>query len=460
MASELQRQREAALIRRREYFLNNSSERKNEIYFSANSIKPRPFTPTVHNLNEPRARETHLGSLKHHSMNEHINLDSFQDRDTICSSSPQRHSSGFDNKDGSLKVSRVDGPSKNEISEYPVISNSTNFSKGRVLHKQATTGTLCTALSNLTDEEDSELVVARSQYHVVANYKDHNIIDDQQESNKDYIRSWSEKNDWGDTAQVKDFLLKPVPKLAGVVQCCVRRSRKHSKLFPEYRVYLEEGNRFLMSSKKRKKNTSNYLISTKRNDHNKGSDNIIGKLRSNFLGTEYQIFDDGKNPKSFDPFFDENNEDIARNELGVILYGNNLTNTRGPRRMNVCINKVGDKDETTRIWQPCRLDDESMLNSFKQNSESALRHLLYLESRQPKWDEDMCAFVLNFKKRVTLASVKNFQLVDKSDDTDKVILQFGRKGNDEFIMDVRWPMSLFQAFAISLSACDSKIACD
>lgn len=30
----------------------------------------------------------------------------------------------------------------------------------------------------------------------------------------------------------------------------------------------------------------------------KGSKGYLGKLRSNFLGTEFYIFDDGKNPKS------------------------------------------------------------------------------------------------------------------------------------------------------------------
>ncbi len=38
--------------------------------------------------------------------------------------------------------------------------------------------------------------------------------------------------------------------------------------------------------------------------------------------------------------------------------------------------------------------------------------------------------------------------------------QFGRVAKDEFTMDLQWPMSPFQAFAITLSSFDSKIACD
>ena len=38
--------------------------------------------------------------------------------------------------------------------------------------------------------------------------------------------------------------------------------------------------------------------------------------------------------------------------------------------------------------------------------------------------------------------------------------RFGRVGKDEFTMDFQWPMTPFQAFAITLSSFDSKIACD
>lgn len=42
--------------------------------------------------------------------------------------------------------------------------------------------------------------------------------------------------------------------------------------------------------------------------------------------------------------------------------------------------------------------------------------------------------MLNFYGRVTMASVKNFQLVS-TEDFDRIILQFGRVAKDEFTMD-------------------------
>jgi hypothetical protein len=91
---------------------------------------------------------------------------------------------------------------------------------------------------------------------------------------------------------------------------------------------------------------------------------------------------------------------------------------------------------------------------------------LVLKNKSPRWHEQLQCWCLNFRGRVTVASVKNFQLV-ASDETghagqeqDKVILQFGKIGKDLFTMDYRYPISAFQAFAICLSSFDTKIACE
>lgn len=81
-------------------------------------------------------------------------------------------------------------------------------------------------------------------------------------------------------------------------------------------------------------------------------------------------------------------------------------------------------------------------------------------NKKPKWDDTYGGHVLNFQGRVTESSVKNFQLVCTHDDggTKEVILQFGRTGKDSFAMDVRHPLSLYQAFAIVVVCMDDKLA--
>ena len=59
-----------------------------------------------------------------------------------------------------------------------------------------------------------------------------------------------------------------------------------------------------------------------------------------------------------------------------------------------------------------------------------------LRNKEPKWNEDTGCYTLKFqgKKRVTIASAKNFMLVHESD-PDYVVLQFGRTGDNMFTMD-------------------------
>lgn len=285
-----------------------------------------------------------------------------------------------------------------------------------------------------------------------------------------------------DSARMREFLTSPCPKEAGTIQCYIRRHKAGTKksLFPEYRVYLKEGDTFLLTSKKRKnKKTANYLISMGRNDFDKASDNIVGKLRSNFLGTEFQMYDAGRNPNSSTAYFDERSDVPIRSELGAVVYSSNLIGSRGPRQMQVCINRIDDDTgKSTKAWQPAHRDEE-MIQCFKHRVPAALRHLVVLENKEPQWNEDLGAHVLNFNGRVTQASVKNFQLIDKSthhheegrldkrgkannrtNKSDAVILQFGRVAKDDFTLDFQWPLTPVQAFAIALSSCDGKLACD
>lgn len=92
---------------------------------------------------------------------------------------------------------------------------------------------------------------------------------------------------------------------------------------------------------------------------------------------------------------------------------------------------------------------------------------LVLKNKSPRWHEQLQCWCLNFHGRVTVASVKNFQLVASPasgqparPEHEKVILQFGKVGKDVFTMDYRYPISAFQAFAICLSSFDTKIACE
>lgn len=265
-----------------------------------------------------------------------------------------------------------------------------------------------------------------------------------------------------DPTMMRIFLTRPCPKGVGMMRCYVKRNKGiKNKLFPEYRVYLKENNAFLMTSKKRMGNaTSNYLISMGRNDFdNRQSPNVIGKLRSNFLGTEYQIYDNGRNPQ-YERSDDDDGDGKVRSELGVMLYASATTlGSKGPRKIKACIGKVDDDSNPTKVWQPNNEDDERMVTCLKDKDSSKNPSLLSFVNKPPSWNDKIKAYSLNFNGRVTVASVKNFQLIDESDPSE-IYLQFGKSGKDEFIMDFQFPLSPLQAFAFTLSSFDSKLGCD
>lgn len=76
-----------------------------------------------------------------------------------------------------------------------------------------------------------------------------------------------------------------------------RHKSGFNRLWPKYTLSLSEGNKFLLCGKKRSGNaTSNYLITMEQDKMSKESTSYLGKVRSNFLGTEFYLFDTGQNP--------------------------------------------------------------------------------------------------------------------------------------------------------------------
>lgn len=157
---------------------------------------------------------------------------------------------------------------------------------------------------------------------------------------------------------------------------------------------------------------------------------------------------------------------------------------RGPRRMQCLMDAIpaaavepGGVAPTQTEFLPGSIDSFPSLPFFRSKSTrmdnfhagpltTDKEDLLVLKNKAPRWHEQLQCWCLNFNGRVTVASVKNFQLVASVDngtggqDNDDVILQFGKVGKDVFTMDYKYPISAFQAFAICLSSFDTKIACE
>lgn len=261
-----------------------------------------------------------------------------------------------------------------------------------------------------------------------------------------------------DTSDIRAFLMRPGP-VGAMVQCYIQRKKSGmARLFPTYEIYLKEGDRLLLAARKRKKNkSSNYLISLDKDDLNRQSGNFFGKLRSNFIGTEFTLYDKGANPDKLEG--DKAGDDAlvqVRQELACVLYKQNVLGSRGPRKMKVMVPDVNERGER-KVLRPQNAE-ETMLERYKSAMDE--EDVQILKNKPPKWNEQVGAYVLNFNGRVTRASVKNFQLYNPTKDPEAVLMQFGRVGKDAFTMDYQSPLCALQAFGIALSSFDYKIACE
>ncbi|XP_039143002.1 tubby-like F-box protein 5 [Dioscorea cayenensis subsp. rotundata] len=290
------------------------------------------------------------------------------------------------------------------------------------------------------------------------------------------------------------------------IQCFIRRERATST----YRLYLglspalqEENDKLLLAARRvRRATCTEFVISLSPDDFSRASSTYIGKLRSNFLGTKFTIYDSQPPPdtpvvsssrssrrihsKQVSPRVPAGNYNVA-----TITYELNVLRTRGPRRMQCIMHSIpfsviqegGTAPTPTAFINS--IDEHFSSLSVSKGKDSIIEFSstsltetptpvrisgepLILKNKSPRWHEQLQCWCLNFRGRVTVASVKNFQLVaavDPSHDIspveqEKVILQFGKIGKDIFTMDYRYPLSAFQAFAICLSSFDTKPACE
>lgn len=247
-----------------------------------------------------------------------------------------------------------------------------------------------------------------------------------------------------DLSNMREFLTTPVPYGAGVVRCYIERKKAMAIRggASSYLLNLKDGGRFLLAARKRKfasKSGSSYAVSMNRNDINTKSEHYIGKVRSNFLGTKFVVYDDGQNPKDIK----SGRRDTARKQLGICLYASNVLGSRGPRKMRACVPLVDRESGDTPVFQPFG-DETGMIDQFEDmlGEPRKLRAagLFPMINKPPRWNDQVGAYVLNFNGRVTMASVKNFQLIHP-EEPERVVLQFGRVAKDKFTMDFMWPMT-------------------
>lgn len=227
--------------------------------------------------------------------------------------------------------------------------------------------------------------------------------------------------------------------------------RVKTLLHPQYQLFIKD-QLILMAGKQPKNRTSNYHIFDMTRTTalsaklTKKSGNYIGKLRSNFSKRKSVLIGNLS----------------RKTELGAIRFANS-TSTSEPRHLNVILPALSAKrqeiegltvgDTTTSF--------SLLLDMFASTSEpnrgaaaapvALPTPLQVFENKEPVFENGY--YRLNFNGRVSVPSVKNFQLVRagiQATDAD-VCLQFGKVDDKKFHLDFRAPLTPIQAFAIAIA---------
>ncbi|KAI5170880.1 tubby [Nematocida sp. LUAm3] len=82
-----------------------------------------------------------------------------------------------------------------------------------------------------------------------------------------------------------------------------------------------------------------------------------------------------------------------------------------------------------------------------------------LLNKQPYYNQETNSYVLNFNERVTLPSVRNFQIIHPHD-TTYITITFGKTNENEYILDYTYPWCAIDAFGVVLSALGIKFGRD
>ncbi|KAJ0230059.1 Tubby-like F-box protein 7 [Hirschfeldia incana] len=264
-------------------------------------------------------------------------------------------------------------------------------------------------------------------------------------------------------------------------QCLIKRNKKTSTFYLYLALtpsFTDKGKFLLAARRFRTGAYTEYIISLDADDFSQGSNAYVGKLRSDFLGTNFTVYDsqpphngakpsNGKASRRFASKQISPQVPAGNFEVGNVSYKFNLLKSRGPRRMISTLrcpsSSPPPSSSSSTDHNPCDVVSKMIKKPNKDGS-----GLTILKNKAPRWHEHLQCWCLNFHGRVTVASVKNFQLaasVDQSQpggkgDEETVLLQFGKVGDDTFTMDYRQPLSAFQAFAICLTSFGTKLACE
>lgn len=195
-------------------------------------------------------------------------------------------------------------------------------------------------------------------------------------------------------------------------------------------IYIHSDNRRLMSAKRSLKGFNIYDLRT---------DKLLCHLQANIFGTKYSM----------------NKCEIINESLACGIDPEGLYDQNNSS--SVSLEDLESKQKVKAVLPSLEVSyDVKFLKRDKPRNFTLKLGQLHLQNKQPIYNPDTNSYSLNFSGRVTVASVKNFQIIHPLEPTF-ITLTFGKEANDSFILDFTHPWNPLQAFCVGLTALDHKL---
>lgn len=287
--------------------------------------------------------------------------------------------------------------------------------------------------------------------------------DSDNNDNKNNVWDWDHSDSeaapassWS-TLPNRSLLCRPLPLDIGPCTCVIVKetSLPGGGLPLIYALYTNEGHgrqdrKLAVAHHRRWNGRSEFTVAQNTKGLLGSSDeSILGTITANFMGSKYHIWDQGT---TLGPLKKQ-----SKLLLAVVGFVPTVTTCTGSYR-------------SLRAWIPkhqsMQLKNTSKIqhiNGLPKTWEANANKTQQLYSRIPNYNNFSKQYELDFREKGNCgfkiqSSVKNFQLTMEENGRQSV-LQLGRVGKSEYVMDYRYPLTAYQAFSICLVSIDSKLCC-
>ncbi|CAD8058598.1 unnamed protein product [Paramecium sonneborni] len=243
---------------------------------------------------------------------------------------------------------------------------------------------------------------------------------------------------------MKEFLSKPIDQQHLMQLTLVKDKSGINKFHPKFLLYFSNQMKMFLCSAKRQAFSQqiHYVLSILQDKFDRKHKSCLGKIKGQ--SGIFKLFDTGDNPKEA-KFLDK-----VRKELCLINFQN--SKQTGQVRQSVIIPRI--KDGQACEFKPLN-DADGLLKAFY--SLQYKDQIIHFMNKTPIYNKEKKKYQLQFNDRVTMPSVKNFILHDiNCNDKNKFVLQFGKCAKKTYQLDICYPLSILQGFAICISQFEKK----